>query len=1200
MFRENKNTHRFIYRTTSPRGGASEGAVPPDEQDEEQKLRMNQLMEEDRRRSLQTKIGTSRASTATKLRMRDYLSAEDASKQNLVERFLNDENVNEATLLKEMNEIESLEDSWKVIGSIQRDVRGKIHELQWRVEGYADRLPHQRARFEAALKDIKALNRNDDIFDRGLKNELLALMKPAQNGDKTAVLNSAAVKAIYMLDPTSKDFEKQMKVYQPLIEKRTGGDAIFKRIIERKREEIIIERNFKKLTDTANNMISDNLSRVRRAADKKEILKNASSAVGVSIEEGTELEYERPDPTSIISVKSKHHVTIKNITIEEIPKYDNHGNRIGYVLGAPKIILDDGSSYTLGRFKKWVDAVDAVEAVHGMKEVQKKIGYGVYGSELEAGTMLSYMLHTRTKEGKILGTPTFVTVTEIKNGVIYFNMPVQFAPGMEGVDEFEMRESLTYGEFVKWWHRYEVEKAMSQQELREALFRYNQVQNKEYGTNTDSNPPIDLEAGEELRYPDDSGASFIIEKVDNNGVKLNNGRYMSFPEFFNWIKVNQVEKLPIKVRSRAEREEEENVRKGIKDKLEHEFTKVELKEDAAAKRWEGVYKERDEVQAQTPMKMLARMWHTTTFLSLADLWNVGKEIYEFVKRRHERRSKGRYAEALSKMPGLLGVEGERVKESAEHEEVNKYKEAMEHWGIPKIKKTMYETSDKDVSKACMLTLIHKGEMRWDDHFMWNTLNRLTSRYTLKGTMLYIPSPEKMPPGESGEDFCRKSIDALWGEGTAAEWYMDNTGKYNSHKKEFEWKFKQLENDPKGTGGPSAELRKMLQDWLKGEYVSPHEYEAILDGALKYGKMYTEDKVFFIFMGVMAREGNGHGHNPHGETLLHIDRLGELNSLYLNQFPLLDFYTQEVVYDPIIKKHRKLNLNDFMEMMEEYFPNDFRNCKASEEFNRFLWEKMLMSDSVRVRISKGLRNAENMDHDDAHLYIPPASATEIDQLTLPATGNKKYFSTPGFMNAYPGFAHYIKSLTYSIDEEDDDEKRGNKISSLAEGINSFIRFDLIMDSRYDKKSPARARLDEHHYRSPPVVDDVTVGFHQGQMRNLVMEIAKEYGRAQDFDFLYKDKTKSILDKDEERKQNEYEGKVQNLPQLVQAMIAEDKGAKAMQVIKRAISRGMDAANGLRGIPRADRPGRDKLIELRNHAREALVERQHAEEHGDAHH
>lgn len=1210
MLFKNLNLHRFVYQNRPvPAAGAR---TPDDDADEReqrqlaQQERAAQLMDSEQRRGMQTKIGTARADTGTKLRMREYLSSEDAAKQNLVERFLNNES-NEQQLLKEMNEIDTLENSWQVIGSIQREIRHEIHELQWRVEGYAERLPHQRARFDAVLKDIKTLNRNDDVFDRGLKQELLALMKPAGRTGDQSVLDTAAVKAIYQLNPVDADFEKKMKVYQPIIEKRSGGRSAFKRIIERKKEEGIVEKNFKKLTDSANRIISENLDKVRRKADKQEIIDSASSVVGITLVEGTALQYDRIDPSAILTVSKKQNVTIQSVTVEEIPRFDNSGNTIGHLLGAPKITLSDGSCFTLGRFKKWVDAVDATEVITSKEDVQRKIGFGVYGGTLECDTMLSYMNHKRTKEGKIIGTPTFVTVTNISNGVIYFNTPVQFAPGMEGVDDFEMRESLTYGEFVKWWARYEVCKAMSQQELRDTLYRYNQGQNADYGITADDNPPIDLEPGEELRYPDDSGTSFVIEKVDNGGIKLNNGRYLTFPEFFNWIKGNKIEKIPKAQIPREELEEMEKVKKSIVDKLGHEAAKLQLKEEGAEKRRETVLKARDEIQAQTPLKVMKRMWNTTTFLSLVDVWNVGKEIYEFVKRRHERRSKGRYAEALSKMPGLLGVEGERVKESAEHEEVNKYKEAMEHWGIPKIKKTMYESSDKDVTKACLLTLIHKGEMRWDDHFMWMTLNRLTSRFTLKGTMLYIPTPDKMPPGESGEDFCRFAIDALWGEGTAAEWYMDNTGKYNSHKKEFEWKFKQLENDPKGTGGPAAELQKMIELWLKGEYVSPHEFEAILDGAIKYGKMTAEQKIFYILMGIMAREGNGsdpnHPHNPHGETLLHIDRLGELNSLYLNNFPLLDFFTQEYIYDPLAtsaNKKRKLNLGDYVEMMEDYFPDDFKKGKPGPGFNRFMWEVMLMSDSVRTRISKGLRNAENMDHDDAHLYIPPASSTEIDSLTLPATGNKKYFSTPGFMNAYPGFSQYIMSLTHSIEEDSNEEKKTTKITALAESLNSFIKYDLVMDSRYDKKNLQRARLDEHHFRSAPVVDGATVGFHQSQMRNLVMEIAKEYGREKDFDFLYKEKTKSILDKEEERKQNEYEAKVQNLPALVMGMITEDKGKKAMEVVKRAILRGKEASNGLRGLPDSARPEREELIRIRHQSQEALVKRQQAELHGGGEH
>ena len=71
---------------------------------------------------------------------------------------------------------------------------------------------------------------------------------------------------------------------------------------------------------------------------------------------------------------------------------------------------------------------------------------------------------------------------------------------------------------------------------------------------------------------------------------------------------------------------------------------------------------------------------------------------------------------------------------------------------------------------------------------------------------------------------------------------------------------------------------------------------MIDGAIKYGKMSAEKKMFYLFAGILARQGNGKGGAPHGETLLHIDRLGDLDSKYLNQFPLLDFFTQVMVTD----------------------------------------------------------------------------------------------------------------------------------------------------------------------------------------------------------------------------------------------------------------------------------------------------------------
>jgi hypothetical protein len=485
-----------------------------------------------------------------------------------------------------------------------------------------------------------------------------------------------------------------------------------------------------------------------------------------------------------------------------------------------------------------------------------------------------------------------------------------------------------------------------------------------------------------------------------------------------------------------------------------------------------------------------------------------------------------------------------------------------------------------------MTLLHHGEMRWDDHEFWETLNRLTARYTLKGAELYIPRPDHMPPKKNGEDMTVPAIDALWGEGQASQWIQENISKYNSNKNNFEYIFKQTENDPKGIGGPAGRCRDLLATWRKGGYVNPQEYEEMIDAAIKYGKMSAEGKMFFIMAGVLARQGN----HPSGETLLHLDRLGELDSKYLNQFPILDFFTTKHVFDPMTGEMRKPNkLSDYQKWMEEYFPDDFAKGEPDAQFSRFMWEVIMPNEEVRTRMSKGIRNAENMDHDDAHLNIPPLTPTEVDNVTTGPSGQKKYFTNEGYMNAYPGFNHYIVSLSYLLEEEDDEKKRQNYLYALRDTLNGFIRYDAILDNRFKRsEKDHRARLDDRHFKRKTVVGgSILCGEYQAQVRNIVIEIARAYG--EDLSWLYG--KKYGLDAEGERNQREYETKIEQLKERISDMIQSDEGQKAIEAIKRA--RSLAEVNekdsrALSGIPDSRRPKPTEIERLRKSARAARLE------------
>lgn len=1160
-------------------------------EDEEEQKRIDEMdaqqrLELEHRQQLESKIAAAHVSAGTRLLMRECLAAKVGQRfgaedlYNAVERFLSGETKEEERFLQEVEGIKREEQSWGTIFNTQRRIRKQIQELQWKTESYVELIPQKKSHFDALLAHIKRVNRQDENADRTMKQVIAELVT-------NNTLTEAQAAEIYHANPLDGTFDRVWGTYKGRVEHSTNGPTAVRKILALKSEEATMERRFNQLADQLVKIIKENVSKVRLMEEKERIQKNASRMIGITIKVGTEIEFKELENSAIVG----HNATIVGVHFDPIETRNSAGEVINTSWSSPVIELDNGAKMTLGRFKKWVDAVDAVEVMHDLSAVEGATELANYGIKIQEGMVLTYPRRTKTRSGEVKTTLESVRITQIDNTNrnIHFDNPVIFQPGMEKFYDYEYKNSLTFGEFVKWWHRYEVEKSVSLEKLRELLIKYNEIYNHAFGVSLSENPPIEVVAGEDLIYPDDSGSVYSIDSFDASGVTVRGWPKKTLPEFFHWVKENHVQKKHHEKSAKMEKAEEETkeiIRKEKEYKEESDTIKKHHGEQHEAER-ESFDQDR---AAGSLLGKMKELWWTTQFLSFKDIFNVIKEIAEFMKRKHERRSKGRYGDVGSRLPWIIGPEFERVKQAAETEEVNKYKEAMEHWSIAKVKSTLYTTSSKDIVKACIMTLLHHGEMRWDDHEFHATLNRLTARYTLKGAELYIPTKAHLiKPGWSGEDLAGPAMDALWGDGTATNWFQENISKYNSNKKNFEFKFKQLENDPKGTGGPKGECERLLKWWLDGNYVNPQDYEEMIDGAIDLGKMTAEQKVFYILAGILGRQGNRNGGNPHGETLLHIDRLGELDSKYLNKFPLLDYFTQVMVTDMTLidpktgkfGKKRKLNFRDYEEMMQKYFPNDFKACEPGPEFSRFLWEVMLMEEEVRTRISKGIRNAENMDHDDAHLYIPPTTPGEIDSILTGPSGQKKYFTNAGYANGYAGFSQYIVSLTHSYEEEDDEEKRNTKLIGLRDTISSYIRYDAILDDRLFKdKHEHYARLDDRHFQRAPVVDTCHLQVHREQLRNLVLKIGRAYG--QDWDsWLYQDKTGSIFDKKEAEKQTTYERKLDTLKELIPRLMASDNGAKALQVIKESIAIAEideESKEGLRGIKSSRRPKPAELAKL----------------------
>ncbi|PIQ78647.1 hypothetical protein COV82_00620, partial [Candidatus Peregrinibacteria bacterium CG11_big_fil_rev_8_21_14_0_20_46_8] len=802
-----------------------------------QQVNTGSTQEEQReqRRQMGTRIQQMEIEESTRQILREALASGSQEQLNMVQRLLAGD-INVEQFKNEFRNMEAVNESWKNIGKIQREIREKIEKWNERIESYAEALP-QNKRFESLLKKIRRLNYRDDKIDQELKRTLAALAQ--QRDGRPPIITGEQASNIYGLDPRR---ENILPVIAFLNTRETAEQYRTIRLLKKQEGDIDQEAN--NIINEFDKIVKDNFSAGKKKQMEKKIKKNASKTTGIALEVGTVMQYN--DPENVVRIfGDRPQAEITDVSFEDYPIRDHiTGKVIDRGLGTLFITVGEGSNaekMSLGRFKKWVDATDAEEVVPSWLKVQEILPLKSYGLDLNVGDELWYKRPVHVEQGSITYTPTYVRISKTDANRVYFSSPVFYHNTLTQLTDPDMYSSMTFGQFAKWWRRQEVEKSVTLEGLRKALEFHNKEENKMFDRSSKDFPPILVKEKEELRFEDEDMGSrrYKIAKVSADGIVLDDGNKYDFPEFLSWVRTNNVVHAPERPLTPAEQKTLEDQHKALK--LQKESEEIERQEAEAR----GIQRELEEAADRerkvgpSLMNRVKKLWWGTTFLSFQDIWKMIVEVNEFIKRKHERRSKGRYGKVGKRLPWVLGTEFERVAQSAENEEVNKYKEAMEQWGEDSIKSTLYKTSSSDIAKACIQSLVDKGEMRWDSPEFWETMNRLTARYTMRGAELYIPPPHLMPQGESGEDMAMKAMDAIWGEGGAADWYQSNISKYNSSKSNFEYKFKQLENDPKGIGGPAGALEKFIYDWRHGSYVHAAEYEEMVDAAIQYGKMGAE-------------------------------------------------------------------------------------------------------------------------------------------------------------------------------------------------------------------------------------------------------------------------------------------------------------------------------------------------------------------------
>lgn len=554
---------------------------------------------------------------------------------------------------------------------------------------------------------------------------------------------------------------------------------------------------------------------------------------------------------------------------------------------------------------------------------------------------------------------------------------------------------------------------------------------------------------------------------------------------------------------------------------------------------------------------LKSLWDDTRFMTIDDLFQMGKTMWEYYDRRFQTKQKQKYSQIGQDLP-YFSPEFQRINQSAENEEVNQFQETLDQFGVLQIMDRLHSTSNIFEMKAAFIVLVGKGQLRFDDVKMWENFNQFLP------SELKIPIPHDRNPytivddsggmEKRGMDYLKPALDDLWGEGTYDDWMSSNKGAYASNAGKYAEEGKALESLE---GGYGVRLAQLLSHHKAGGFVDPQRYEGLILAAIDNGKASIQDKIYYMIEGVAAV-------NPEGRTIMDFDRIAHINSTYLPRFPILEYLCSGIPRQSAsgeIKSYR-FTLEDYKRWSKWFNMGNPDNVKPNKAVDDFMWRYAISSDQNQTRVNK-VRSFEGIDHDDMFAYITPMGVQTITDITNVSAlgGGTKPLTVEGYKNVYPGFSEYFRVLSDK-----------GEINKLQEALAAYTRFDSIIQNRYEKNNTAYQRINGRNWDDRPCVVDPhnPPAFHAQQMHNFVQKVidayvAKGAPKADKLAQTYSTTLRVIDDEhlataEGKEEQENVNAAIRTLPNLIKEVTNSDGGRLML-----AITRQVAEARQLYGMP-----------------------------------
>ncbi len=432
------------------------------------------------------------------------------------------------------------------------------------------------------------------------------------------------------------------------------------------------------------------------------------------------------------------------------------------------------------------------------------------------------------------------------------------------------------------------------------------------------------------------------------------------------------------------------------------------------------------------------LWKNTTFLSMKDVGRLWTTFTDYIVRKHQTKSKRRMGKAGQAMfEGVidqLSNDFDREKESAEQEEVDKYKKAIANKDAWQVFDFIKNSSHPDELKAGLRALADKGRIDWNNEEIWDALTRFS------GVKFYESDKYNLALRASK---IQRACERIWDAQEYGDLESTNQGKIESQVKKYE---KEIDNY---VNKIPVQIEQMLKNKREGaQKVDPHRYESFVVALAKRGKGNPEHFFYYVVAGVAS-------------GLLTPERAMAIQQQFTNAWPPLQIINQmnpdQQQYEVWVQQIKDIHL----QRTGKPIAKDNFAFPDRQDVSTFMYLNIMEATQVRDRVFANKDGAQ-FDHDHARVIASIGDESMAISITAGATGGNARFKASIYNNIQVGVLDHITTLARNRDRMSESKLR----EVIARQAGYVITMDALLKERLLTGKNATYRLKHNELQAIP--------------------------------------------------------------------------------------------------------------------------------------